>query len=81
MSAQPLPAAALLATGLVLLAVPANALFVNNANDIPQNGIFNGSNSENIDFGDVDLDGDWGVVFADGPSAAGKIECPPSGGR
>ncbi|TDJ66848.1 MAG: VCBS repeat-containing protein [Planctomycetota bacterium] len=40
--------------------------FVNNTAQIPQGNPGNNSSSENVDFGDVDLDGDWDAVFADG---------------
>src|SRR5688572_17148100 len=33
---------------------------------IPQGAPFNASFSENLDFADVDLDGDWDALFADG---------------
>src|SRR5688500_10458551 len=33
---------------------------------IPQGAPFNNSYTENVDFADVDLDGDWDAVFADG---------------
>ena len=40
--------------------------FQDNTTDIPQGSPFNNSRSENVDFGDVDGDGDWDAVFADG---------------
>ena len=40
--------------------------FENNTSDIPTGSPANDSSSENVDFGDVDLDGDWDAVFADG---------------
>lgn len=40
--------------------------FIDNQSDIPSGSPSNNSFSENIDFGDVDLDGDWDAVFADG---------------
>lgn len=53
-------------TPLVLVAtVSAQSFVVNNA-DIPTSGAANNSHTENVDFGDVDLDGDWDAVFADG---------------
>ena len=46
---------------------PAGAqLFVDGSADIPQGPLVNASHSENVDFADVDLDGDWDAVFADG---------------
>ena len=33
---------------------------------IPQGAPFNNSYTENVDFADVDLDGDWDAIFADG---------------
>jgi len=40
--------------------------FVDNQSVVPGSPGSNNSYSENIDFGDVDLDGDWDAVFADG---------------
>src|SRR5688572_30595752 len=40
--------------------------FVDNVTDIPQGPPYNNSRTENVDFGDVDLDGDWDAIFADG---------------
>ena len=40
--------------------------FINSPGKIPQGNPFNNSLSENIDFGDVDQDGDWDAIFADG---------------
>ncbi len=51
--------------GLLALSGTAQAQFSNNTADIP-GGSANNSNTENVDFGDVDLDGDWDAVFADG---------------
>ncbi len=51
---------------LACLASSAQAQFVRNTADIPTGAPDNASNSENVDFGDVDLDGDWDAVFADG---------------
>ena len=48
------------------LASTAQAQFVPNTADIPSGAPDNASSSENVDFGDVDLDGDWDAVFADG---------------
>jgi hypothetical protein len=53
------------AIGMVTLSGAAQAQFVRNTADIPS-GASNSSNTENVDFGDVDLDGDWDAVFADG---------------
>jgi len=48
-------------------AAPASAQsFVNASNQIPQGSPFNNSNSEGVDFADVDFDGDYDCVFADG---------------
>ncbi|MEX1024531.1 MAG: VCBS repeat-containing protein [Planctomycetota bacterium] len=44
------------------LALGAHAQLVNDDSVIPNEG----SDSENVDFGDVDLDGDWDIVVADG---------------
>lgn len=51
---------------LILIGSAQAQSFTNNTSDIPQSGGTNNSNSENVDFGDVDLDGDWDAVFADG---------------
>ncbi len=56
--------------GLALLGGTAQAQFVNNTADIPSGSPNNASRSENVDFGDVDLDGDWDAIFADGGDAA-----------
>jgi len=53
-------------TGLCLLAPDAGAQFTDNTTDIPSGNPGNNSASENVDFGDVDNDGDWDAVFADG---------------
>ncbi len=53
--------------GTLLLSGTASAQnFVDNQADIPSGSPFNNSRSENVDFGDVDQDGDWDAVFADG---------------
>ena len=52
--------------GLVALSGTAQAQFTKNTTDIPTGGSANNSRSENVDFGDVDQDGDWDAVFADG---------------
>jgi hypothetical protein len=51
---------------LCLLSGSAAAQFASNTSDVPTIGSANSSNTENVDFGDVDLDGDWDAVFADG---------------
>ena len=63
---QPLHRFCATALGVTLLGSVAGAQFSNNAGDIPQGSTFNSSWSENIDFGDVDLDGDWDAIFSDG---------------
>ncbi len=40
--------------------------FTSGAGQIPQGSPFNNSWTENVDFADVDLDGDWDASFADG---------------
>ncbi|MEM7516205.1 MAG: hypothetical protein AAF368_04675, partial [Planctomycetota bacterium] len=56
-----------MAFAAALLTSGANAqVFIDNTIDIPTSGSANNSSSENVDFGDVDLDGDWDAVFADG---------------
>jgi hypothetical protein len=57
------------ACGLLAVGGSAQAQFTNNTSDIPTGGAANSSRSENVDFGDVDLDGDWDAVFADGGDA------------
>ncbi len=42
------------------------ATFMKNVADVPSSGPANNSNTNNIDFADVDLDGDWDAVFANG---------------
>ena len=44
-------------------------VFKNNTAQIPQGSPNNNSFSENVDFGDVDLDGDLDAAFADGGDA------------
>jgi hypothetical protein len=44
----------------------ASAQYVDTPGNIPQGSPFNNSSTENVDFGDTDLDGDWDAVFADG---------------
>ena len=50
----------------LLLGGLASAQFVQNTADIPTSGGSNNSFTDQVDFGDVDLDGDWDAVFADG---------------
>ncbi|MFT7669892.1 MAG: hypothetical protein ACI8X5_002599 [Planctomycetota bacterium] len=56
--------------GLLALSSSAQAQFTKNTTDIPTGGAANSSRTENVDFGDVDLDGDWDAVFADGGDVA-----------
>jgi len=58
------------AAGLFLVGGLAQAQFTNNTSDIPTGGSANSSRTENVDFGDVDLDGDWDAIFADGGDLA-----------
>jgi hypothetical protein len=51
---------------LLALALPASAQFTLAPEKIPSGFPDNASRTENVDFGDVDLDGDWDVVMADG---------------
>jgi hypothetical protein len=51
---------------LTSLTATASAQFVRNTASIPSGNPFNNSYTENVDFGDVDNDGDWDAVFADG---------------
>ena len=44
----------------------AQAQYVNNTTNIPTAGAANNSRSENVDLADIDLDGDWDMLFADG---------------
>ena len=50
---------------LLALAAPAGAQFSIDNSVLP-GGSNNNSSTENVDFGDVDLDGDWDVALADG---------------
>ena len=61
-------AIALLRSGAMLAAlVPGlHAQFVVDASKIPSGSPFNDSFTENVDFADIDLDGDWDVAAADG---------------
>ena len=58
------------ALGLCLCGGATEAQFSKNTTDIPTGGSANSSRTENVDFGDVDLDGDWDAVFADGGDVA-----------
>jgi hypothetical protein len=51
---------------VLLLAGAAHAQLVDTPGDIPGGAPDNASRTENVDFGDVDGDGDWDAVFADG---------------
>jgi len=53
-------------TAAFALCASAEAQFSRNTADIPSGAPFNNSATENVDFGDVDGDGDWDAVFADG---------------
>ncbi len=59
---------ALLALGTLALLAPGGAaqVYVNAPGNIPQGAPFNNSMTEQVDFADVDLDGDWDVGIADG---------------
>src|SRR5262245_33306558 len=59
---KPLGAAAVATLGVLVLANRSSAQFVVDASKIPATG----SSTENVDFGDIDLDGDWDVAVADG---------------
>ncbi|QDU65951.1 FG-GAP repeat domain-containing protein [Engelhardtia mirabilis] len=55
------------ASATLSLAAPASAqIFVNDTAALPATAGSNNSNTEEVDFADVDLDGDWDVAFADG---------------
>ena len=58
--------AMLVACALGCFTATASAQFTNASSQIPQGSPNNNSFSENVDFGDVDLDGDWDAAFADG---------------
>jgi len=47
-------------------AAPASAQLVRNTGAIPSGSTFNGDLTENVDFADVDLDGDFDAIFAAG---------------
>src|SRR5262245_38892530 len=48
------------------LAAARDAQYVVDASKIPSGDPFNNSSTENVDFADVDLDGDWDTAMADG---------------
>jgi len=48
---------------------PLHAQFAVNTTDVPAAAPGNDSETEQVDFGDLDLDGDWDAVFADGGDA------------
>lgn len=54
---------------LALLATPAAAQFIRNTTDVPTAAV---GATENVDFGDVDGDGDWDAVFGDGGDAGNQ---------
>ncbi len=69
MAQRPLPPAwASVLAALTVLGSTALAQgpFIDNTTNIPSGSSFNQHTSENVDFGDVDLDGDWDAVFANG---------------
>jgi len=53
-------------SGLALASIAGAQTYVNNTAVIPQGSPANNSYSENVDFGDVDRDGDFDAIFADG---------------
>ena len=53
-------------TGFALASIAGAQAYVNNLADIPGGSPANNSSSENVDFGDIDLDGDFDALFADG---------------
>jgi hypothetical protein len=61
-----LPRLGLLGLGALALVAPATAQLVRNTADIPSGSTFNGDLTENVDFADVDLDGDFDAIFAAG---------------
>ena len=63
-----LRSAAVLSACLVTTTAQAQ-VFTDNTSAIPISGVDNNSSTENVDFGDVDGDGDWDAVFADGGDA------------
>ena len=60
--------ALLASAGLLGFAGTANAQYVEDNSGNPT-GAGIASSTENVDFGDVDLDGDWDAIFADGGDA------------
>jgi len=66
--ALPLPALlrGLVAAALLAAGAPAQTTYIDNTTDIPSGGPGNNSRTENVDFGDIDGDGDWDAIFADG---------------
>ncbi|QDU65950.1 FG-GAP repeat domain-containing protein [Engelhardtia mirabilis] len=62
-----MPRSFLALAALVTLAPAVDAqVFLENTTAIPQDAPANNSNSEEVEFSDVDLDGDWDAGFADG---------------
>ena len=55
-----------LAIAISLSATASAQTFTNNTNQIPQGNPFNNSSTENVDFADVDGDGDFDAIWADG---------------
>ncbi|MFT4539467.1 MAG: hypothetical protein ACI841_004370 [Planctomycetota bacterium] len=66
MAQTTLRSAFLVAAGLCVTASAAQAQWQDNTADIPSGNPFNNSSSENVDFADIDLDGDWDAAFGDG---------------
>jgi hypothetical protein len=66
-----LPAALVAAFALANIASAqlVNQFLVDDLTLVPQGSPFNDSATENVDFGDVDLDGDWDSIYADGGDA------------
>jgi hypothetical protein len=53
-------------SALFVLSLTTTAQFQDNTSQIPSGSPSNNNATENIDFGDVDLDGDWDAILADG---------------
>ena len=53
-------------SALLAFSLNGSAQFQDNTSQIPSGNPGNNSRSENVDFGDVDHDGDWDAIFADG---------------